>query len=278
MESQTQTSAVLRAVRHILRPLVKLMLAQGITFPAIAELLKQVLVETAQKDFPVPGKATNDSRISVLTGVHRKDVKRLRQQQGPEENVPKSVSLGSQVVNVWLSETRWLEADGSPRVLHKSGGEGGKPGFEELAECVSKDVRPRAILDELVRVGAVTLLQDKRVQLNAAAFIPNEGVEEKLYYLERTAYAHLMASVHNVQGGKPPFFDRIVHYDNLPPEALSGLRELVDIESMRMLRSVNDLARKASTKKTDDPQSFTLGAFMFTETAGFPSEDEEDKG
>ncbi len=277
MDSQTQTSAVLSAVRHILRPLAKLMLAQGITFATIAELLKQVLVETAQKDFPVPGKVTNDSRISVLTGVHRKDVKRLRQQRGPEANVPKTVSLGSQVVNVWLTESRWLEADGSPRVLHKSAGSTAEPGFEELAECVSKDVRPRAILDELVRVGAVTLWQDKRVQLNAAAFIPHEGVEEKLYYLERTAYAHLMASVHNVQGGKPPFFDRIVHYDKLPPEALPGLRELVDIESMRMLRAVNDLARKSATKKTDDPQSFTLGAFMFTEAAGSASATEEDK-
>jgi len=265
MDTERQNTVVMAAVRRILRPLLKLLLANGITFPAINELLKQVLVEVAEKDFPVAGKAVNDSRVSVLTGLHRKDVKRLRHGPVVVEDVPKSVSLGSQLVNAWLTESAWLEADGSPRVLEKLLSDEGGASFEALAESVSKDVRPRAILDELLRLGAVTLIDGKRVQLNTEAFVPNAGIEEKLYYLQRAGYAHLMASVHNVEGEQPAFFDRIVHYDSIPAEALPALRKLAEKEGSVFLRKLNVAAHKASDKQGKDVQAFTLGSFMFAE-------------
>ncbi len=90
-ELTRNTSLVLSAARRILRPLTRLLLANGVTLPAIQEILKSVLIEVAEEDFPVKGKVTTDSRISVLTGVHRKDVKRLRHQVIPEMITPKAV-------------------------------------------------------------------------------------------------------------------------------------------------------------------------------------------
>ena len=72
-------AAVQQALTRVLRPLVKLMLAQGITYPAVSEVLKELFVEVADRDFRIAGKAQTDSRVSLLSGVHRKDVKRLRE-------------------------------------------------------------------------------------------------------------------------------------------------------------------------------------------------------
>ena len=70
--------ALVRALRKLLRPLVRLMLAHGITYPYLSDLLKGLFVEVAEQDFRLDAKAPTDSRVSLVSGVHRKDVARLR--------------------------------------------------------------------------------------------------------------------------------------------------------------------------------------------------------
>src|SRR4051812_21073316 len=52
--------ALIRALRHALRPLVKLMLARGMTFTFASELLKSLFVEVADQDFRLDGKPPTD--------------------------------------------------------------------------------------------------------------------------------------------------------------------------------------------------------------------------
>ncbi len=259
------SATVLAAVRRVLKPVMRLLLSHGVTLPAIVELTKRVLVEVAEQDFALPGKPTTDSRVSVLTGVHRKDVKRIREHPAGRTAVPLAVSLGSRLVGAWLSDPRWLDPAGHPRLLPRSG-DGGGASFDALAETVSKDVRPRAILDELLRVGAVTLENDS-VRLRTEAFVPSEGVEEKLYYLSRAVYSHLSAAVHNTQGGQPAFLDRIVHYDTIPPAAVQALRDAVEQVGMRSLLDINARARQVSGYDGPDRQHITCGLYFFSEAA-----------
>lgn len=277
MTQDDKHAAIINAVRGILRPVARLLLANGITLQAITELVKQVLVEVAERDFALPGKPVNDSRVSVVTGVHRKDIRRLRSARGEIENLPKSVSLGSQLVNLWLTESRWQDAAGEPLVLDRVAGDHGAPSFEELAESISRDVRPRAILDELERLGVVSMPDDQRVMLNTTAFVPSAGLEEKLYYLQRAGEAHLSASVHNVQGEGPAFFDRVVHYDSIPAASLPALRKVVEQEGMRFLRRVNEAAVKASNREGEDIQAFTLGAYLHTRAISSPLKDDSER-
>src|SRR3990172_164175 len=91
----TPAPALVRAIRHILRPLAPLMLASGVTYPLVSELLKGVFVAVAERDFRLDGRPMTDSRISLISGVHRKDVRRLRETDlSAEEVVPETVSFG----------------------------------------------------------------------------------------------------------------------------------------------------------------------------------------
>src|SRR4051812_19434109 len=100
----TPPSALVAAVRRILRPLARLLTAQGISFPMLAELLKQIYVEEAVRHFGLDGEPPSDSRVSLLTGVHRKDVKRLRRLRTEEgEAMPEMVALGAQLAAAWTT-------------------------------------------------------------------------------------------------------------------------------------------------------------------------------
>jgi len=264
-------TVVMGAVRRLLRPLVRLMIRHGITLPSIVELLKQVMVEVAIQDFPVEGKRTTDSRVSVLTGVHRKDVKRFREQGFQRNDVPKKVSLGMQLVNAWMTEPRWLDDQGRPRVLLRQADGSDRPDFETLSNHISSDVRARAILDELVRVGVVEE-RDNQVALRTEAFVPRLSEEEKLYYFERSGHAHLMAGVRNLEGIDPPFFDRVVQYHNIPESALPRLRQMVEEQGMALLREINRAAREANDSQASRRQSFLVGLYCYHE----PSMDRDD--
>jgi hypothetical protein len=256
--------AVMSALRQVLRPVARLLIRHGITLPAVVELLKQVLVDVAITDFPVEGKRTTDSRISVLTGVHRKDVKRLRGVEVDKIDVPKQVSLGMQVVNAWMTDSAWLDEEGNPRPLARSSA-AGDPDFEQLADSVSNgDVRARSILDELLRLEVVAL-RDGMVHLQTEAFVPKQGEAEKLFYFEQAGYAHLMAGVRNLEGTQPPFFDRLVQYHSIPASELPRLRAMVDGQGMALLKAINKVARQVNDPQQPDRRSVVIGLYCFDE-------------
>ena len=267
MRMDRNSSLALDALRRVLRPLARLLLAQGVTLPAITELLKQVLVDVAEHEFATPGKKVTASRISVLTGVHRKDVRRLRGKPWSDVSTPESVSLGSRLVNTWISQPPWCDAHGAALTLARTSVDPDVPAFDRLAASVSTDVRPRAMLDELLRLGVVELVDGDQVQLLTEAFVPSEGVEEKFYYLAQAAYGHLSASVHNVQGGKPPLFDRIVHYNTIPAAKLKDLHQVIAKQGMRDLRAVNNAAQALADPQGESPQEITYGIYFFAEPA-----------
>ncbi len=262
---QQLPTAVVAALRHILRPLVRLMIRHGITLPSIVELLKQVLVDVVEKDLPVEGKRTTDSRVSVLTGVHRKDVKRLRVTENERSDVPKKVSLGARVVNTWLTEPRWLDPKGKPLALPRNADDTGSPSFEHLADSVSNDVRARSILDELLRMGVVQIADTGDVELLEEAFIPSEEEGQKLFYFEQASYAHLMAGVQNLEGRKSAFFDRVVQYQSIPASALPEISALLEDKGMALLKEANVMAKRSSKEAATETESVAIGLYFFHE-------------
>ena len=97
-------AVLVRALRRLLRPLVRMLVTHQITYPLLTNWLKAIYVEVADKDFSLPSRAQTISRVSLLTGVHRKDVKRLRGEVPGADAIPAAVSLGAQLVATRLGE------------------------------------------------------------------------------------------------------------------------------------------------------------------------------
>lgn len=246
-------TVILTALRKILRPLVKFMIANQITYPYLIGLLKSIYVEVAEDEFPVEGKKQTDSRINLLTGVHRKDVKRLRAEENSPELRPANVSIGAQLIARWVGDRKLLNADGSPRILPlQNDDEFSAESFEGLVSTIARgDIRPRVVLDELMRLDMVELDPDHNVILKTKAFTPNRGQEEKLFFFGKNIQDHLCAGVHNLAGQQPPFFDRSVYYDELTAASISKLNELANQLGMDALIRMNERALELQTADRD---------------------------
>ena len=260
------SNIVIQAIRGILRPLVRFMLSQGLTYTILIDLLKSIYVEVALKEFKLERKRQTDSRISLLTGVHRKDVKRLTDMLEVDTPPPENVTLGGQLVAKWIAQRPYINNQGHPIPLARSVKDGGEKSFEALVASVSKDIRSRAILDEWLRLGVVHIDHNDCVCLDIEAFIPKQGFTEKAYYFQHNLHDHIAASVHNMLEIGPPYVERSVYYDTLTKASAAELVTLGEALGMQALQTVNRRALILEQKDAGHPdanQRINFGIYFY---------------
>lgn len=258
--------ALLQASRRLLRPLARLLMAFGVNYPAFANLAKGVFVEAAVQDFPDGGTTTTDSQVSVLSGVQRREVKRLREEMRQQRPAPVAVSLGAQVVAKWCADPRCLDSQRRPLPLPRLARKGGEVSFEKLVEGISKDIRSRAVLDEWLRLGVARLDEEDRVHLIESAFIPVQGFDEKAFYFGKGVHDHLAAASHNMLGQRPAFLDRMAYYDGLTPDSAAELRDLARELAAQALQEINSKALELQAQdgeKENSRSRVTFGAYFY---------------
>lgn len=218
-----------QAVAQVLQPLARLMIDHGLHLPSMVELLKSQLVHEARAAYGLADKGSSDSRVALLTGVHRKDVKRLREAPLAAEVTAPMVPVASSVAARWISEPRFLNADQTARPLARTPRRGGvgEPDFTTLVAEVSRDVGARAVLDELVRLGVVTLREDGYVVLKTTGFVPHEGRQESFHFLATNVSEHLATAVHNLAPGRqePLMLEQSAFSQNLSAEQAEQLQQ-----------------------------------------------------
>jgi hypothetical protein len=249
----TPPRSLTAAVKRLLRPLVKLLLHYSVQYPALTHLLKQTYVEVATA-MPVEGKPQTDSRVSLLTGIHRLDVKRLRNEiVSGNEGPPLSVSIGAQIVARWIAHTEYLDNKGRPLPLHRLASTGGLMSFESLVRSVSKDIRPRVVLDEWLRLGVAEIDNLDRVILVTDAFAPSHGLDEKLFYLGKNVQDHLDACTHNLtHPDAPPLLERSVYYDHLSKDSTLMLSAYARQLSSQVMQAFNQKAMELQERDNLD--------------------------
>ncbi len=261
------SSSLVSAVRFMLRPLVKLLLTHSITFPFMSDLLKSIYVEVATEDFRIQDKPQTDSRISLLSGVHRKDVKNLRPEKIHEQTIPFSVSLSTKLVNLWTTDPQRVDDTGRHRPLPRLMSEGGGESFEGLVSSVSKDIRSRVILDEWLRTGIVRLDAEGRVCLNTEALSKESDFDQKVYYIGQNLHDHLSVASHNLHGLQPPTLESSVHCNKLTPESIAELESMTQKLGLQMLEEVNRRAAELEARDADKPeaqQRMNFGIYFFS--------------
>lgn len=280
----SQPPAVLvAAIRKILRPLVRLLLSYQITYPYLVNLLKSLYVEVADQEFAMDAKRQTDSRINLLTGVHRKDVKRLRSEHSEDINTPKNISIGAQLIAYWLGSKDFSDETEQPLALplRNAAKIGEEKTFDDLVELVCKqDIRPRVILDEWLNLGIATLGDDNKVRLNTGAFTPEKGFDEKAFYFGKNLHDHLSASAHNLAGNTPSYFDRSVYYDKLSHASIQELATLANSAGMQALNTINKAAlnmQQRDQNGEDRNYRMNFGVFNFNAVLNDEPADREGK-
>jgi len=147
-------NAALIAFRMALRPLVRVLLRNGVTWKEAAEVCKQTFVEVARQDYGVHGRPTNTSRIAILTGLSRHEVKRVRDTLADGEPAAlERMNRATRLLGGWHNDPDFCSTDGQPGKLSFANA---PDSFTDLCRRYAPDIPPTAMLKELQRVGAVT--------------------------------------------------------------------------------------------------------------------------
>jgi hypothetical protein len=223
--SQQRAGIALRAALAMLVPLARWLVRNGVLYSSFAPALKSAFVEAARRELQDAGAKITDSSLSVLSGVHRRDIRESRDAARSVDHAqaPKSPSAASMAFTRWLTDPDYRDAANRPAALPKNGF--GRS-FDSLARLVSSDVHPRTLLAEMQRLGLVDIAGDE-VLLCSEAFVPQQGFADDAGVFSAQVADHIAAAAHNlsVPADAPRFLEQSMYGSGLTAASVQALGE-----------------------------------------------------
>ena len=250
---------VLAALRLLFRPVARIMLRAGVNWRELADVCKATYVEVATEDFGIRGRPTNISRVAILTGLTRKEVRRLRNllEDAGSMNFSR-MNYATRVLSGWHQDEEYLEADGRPASLPPIGDKGS---FESLCHRYSGDVPATTMLKELKHVGAVVEENDGRLTAKMRTYMPTMMDPERMLssgsVLEDMGYT--VAYNLDRSGTDPGRFERRATNTRMPARAVPAFRQFIEHEGQAFLEKVDAWLSEHEMKDGEDNSSVRLG-------------------
>ena len=261
---------ILDAFLLVMRPIVRILIRYGIGYREFVEVTKTAFVDVASSDFGLRGRPTNISRVAVMTGLTRKEVKRLRDKiaSGDSRITVKTTPLAD-VLHHWHAQPEFTDSSGRPLPLPFSG-EGAS--FSELVKKYGGDIPAGAIRTELRRIGAVSESDDGKISVLDRSITPKSDHETLIAALVHGAYALLSNIAHNsdtVEGDKQ-MVNRFAYTQVLRPEDSGQLRRITKDRIVEFAESIDDVfiayeALHNTAAKDPDANAISVGVFYFEE-------------
>ncbi len=269
MRSATQEK-ILDLLSKALKPLIHLLIESGIGHREFAEVAKRAYVDVASSNYGIRGRSTNISRVAVMTGLTRKEVKRVRDElsgatgsQG-QKPIPASVILAQ-----WHNDPKFCDEEGNPKDLPF---DSAPVTFADLVREYAGDIPPGAIRTELVRVGSAEVLENGSVRALRKYYLPPEGNERLLRALDRPL-AFMVENVrqNNIHPKKPQGYitwpEMIVQVEGIDPGKVKEIRDYSYREITEMAeeidRKLSDFADSSSIENGSSPGSVGVGFYFF---------------
>lgn len=228
------------ALRRLFRPLARLAISKGVIFKDAQNALKQAFVDTAERDFQIDGKRLTDSRISLLTGLQRRDIRQI------SENETLAEIRHSPLQRL---HSHLLAHQGSTLSMEK---------FDALARSLYQDIHPRTFLDELLRLQLIKREGDDIFVENRTLIGQDFG--ENLDIMVDNLSAHLSTSVSNVLGA-PPQLEQAVYVQGLTKASAKILEGEARARVQNLLIDLNQIAVELQEEEMGDIE-IRIGVYL----------------
>lgn len=269
-----QSDAIHYALRALLRPVVRFCLRHSLQLPDVLEAAKSVFLEVAKKEMESTQLPVNVSRLSVMTGIQRREVMRLLRRK---DEIPPYPNLISRVIGQWRHDSRFSTNPGKPRVLEA---EGKQSEFSDLVRSVSKDLNPYTVLFELERMDYIERVRGG-LKLRASLYIPQGDVKQSFTLLSDDC-ADLISAVEENVFANPAIANLHLktQFDNIYEDAIPEIREWVlregslFHEKIRKFLSQFDKDLNQAVSERTGKARIAVGAFSVVEQ-GYMIDDKE---
>lgn len=251
-----------RAILTLLRPLVRILIRNGIAYGSFAELAKKTYVDVAFDDFAPESKKQTISRVSALTGLTRKETRRLHELDDTDaDSNEQRYNRAVRVISGWVNDSRFQDSDGEPALLLI---EDGDNTFAELVKEYSGDMTTQSMLAVLTSAGSVEK-QDNQVRLVQKAYLPGNDPTEKLTILGNDS-AELIATIdHNLTAAEDQLrFQRKVSSYRVRPDAVDSFKTMAAGKSQLLLEEFDSwLAKHEVNDESDSGSYVSVGLFYY---------------
>lgn len=222
----------------MLRPLVRVLLRHGMAYGSFAELARKAFVEEGFEHIARSGKRASISSVSALTGLTRKETKRLHEADEADFNAAaQRYNRAVRVVSGWVSDAKYQDDSGEPAVLPLEGETGS---FAALVKEYSGDIPPAAMISVLQAASTVTTI-DGNVELRERAYVPLATPIDKLHILGSDVAELIDTIGHNLEAAPDElFFQRKVFNVSVREDALAQFRELSNAQSQALLEDYHE--------------------------------------
>jgi len=252
-----------QALALMLKPLVRLMIAQGVTHAEFAETTKEVYVETALRHFEDAGRV-NKSRIAILTGLTRKEVKNVIDRTLEETQPDKNYSRPERVLTGWFSDPKYTGPYGIPLELPYESVQQDGPSFVKLVREYSGDMAPRQMLNELLVSGSVIEVEGRykavRRMYKFSALSP-----EFIKRLGEVGYRVFSTAAKNIDKEMEGsgYFDRMVFADEgCTQEVIDAFDKYIKVRGQELLEEIDVWFSSRSEKNEGDVEKKDTGLYM----------------
>jgi Family of unknown function (DUF6502) len=261
---------LLAAFGHLLVPLIRILLRNGIAFHEFAEVVKETYARVCAKDFAMPHKRMTNSRVAIMTGLTRKEVSKIF---SGEDQVKKALESNAhrvaRVLQGWHNDNDFLGPYGMPRELYIDVDPAGAPTFAELVRRYSGDMPARAMLDELLRSNTAARVEERgTVKVLKRTYVPEGLAPEVIEVFARGVRRYVETVDFNLTAPNPRVkrFERSVFPDDgILEDDWDRFREFV---KERLEPVVQELDTKFSwfdspTQRDKPALSVGVGFFIF---------------
>ncbi|MEM9384612.1 MAG: DUF6502 family protein [Pseudomonadota bacterium] len=231
--------AVLQACRNFMIPIARFLLRNGVTFKEFAEISKWAFVKVAADDYGAGERKASVSRISVATGLSRKEVARFVEFNPPAPTYEAEWRLASATLQTWHTDPEYLDESGEPVPL--SVADNGE-GFNALVASATGDcTNSNTVLGLLLEADSVARVGEGVVVPTIRYFMPGDSECHAAHHFGE-AIGNLANTIQNNYNKRrvATYFERFVWTDSLPK--LSGVRfqRLLGDQASKMLEMLDD--------------------------------------
>ena len=249
----------------LFQPIARILLKAGVNWKDLVEVCKATYVEVATNDFGIRGRPTNVSRVAILTGFSRSEVRRLRGLLDQEELAGfDRMNSATRVLTGWHSDEDFLDDAGQPRPLATSGR---NPSFETLCSRYGGDVRATTMLKELRHVGAIAAEADGRLVAKTRYYMPALTDPEQMLRSGSVLQDVGNTVAFNLHrgGDEPSRFERRASNAELPESAIPAFRDFIEKEGQAFLERVDAWLSDHEDDEAEETVRLGLGAYLIEE-------------
>ncbi len=263
--SENVKKPLLSACRHLLHPLVRILLRHGVSYGEFSDSVRGAYIDIAGAELIPLGRPHTDSRLGILTGISKEDVHRIR---ALDENDDSEVGLNriARVLQGWSQDPEYLGPYGLPLEIPL---EGDGISFEQLVKTYADDVTPRSLLDELLRVSAALETDDGYVRLLNRTYLPTPLDPVGLERLGNVVNYFIDTVDFNLQKkkqGEGRFERYAITMEGLSPTKFQAFDELIREKGQELLEILDDWLGQNEIKgghKLQPNESIRTGVGIF---------------